>query len=149
MIMKTIATLAALGIASAAFLAVAAPEGREGHGNGMDRIKQADTNGDGKISKDEAKALPRIAERFNEIDANGDGFITADEMRAFHAKRMEAKRAEHWKKLDTNGDGRVSLEEAKANAPRLAEHFKQIDANGDGFITPEEMKAAHAKRERK
>ncbi len=147
--MKTIATLAALGIASAALLAVAAPEGREGHGAGMERLKQADTNGDGMISRDEAKALPRIAKHFNEIDANGDGFITAEEMHAFHAKRMEKRSAQHWKKLDTNGDGRISLDEAKANAPRLAEHFTAIDANGDGFISPEELKSAHAKHEHK
>jgi len=147
--MKTIATLAALGIASAALFAVAAPEGREGHGSGMERLKQADTNGDGKLSRDEAKALPRIAEHFNEIDANGDGFITADEMHAFHAKRRDAKSAERWKKLDTNGDGRISLDEAKANAPRMAEHFKELDANGDGFITPDELKAAHARHDRK
>jgi Ca2+-binding EF-hand superfamily protein len=147
--MKTIATLAALGIASAALLAVAAPEGREGHGSGMERLKQADTNGDGMISRDEAKALPRIAKHFDEIDANHDGQITSEELRAFHASRMEQARAEHWKKLDTNGDGRISLDEAKANAPRLAEHFQAIDTNGDGFITPDELKAAHAQHVRK
>jgi hypothetical protein len=147
--MKLVASLAALGIASAALIAVAAPDGRDGRGHGAERFKQADTNGDGVISRDEAKALPRLAKSFDEIDANRDGQVSADEMHAFRAKRMEARRADHWKKLDANGDGRVSLEEAKANAPRLAEHFTAIDANGDGFITPEEMKAAHAKHARK
>ena len=147
--MKYIATLAALGLASAAILAVAAPEVHEGRGHGFERLKQADTNGDGMISREEAKALPRILEHFAEIDADGNGQITAEELRAFHAKRMEKVRAERWKKLDTNGDGRVSLEEARANAPRLAERFSQIDTNGDGFITPDELKAAHAKHARK
>jgi Ca2+-binding EF-hand superfamily protein len=142
--MKYIATLAALGIASAALLAVAAPDGREGQG--ADRLKQADTNGDGMISRDEAKALPRLLKHFDEIDANHDGQITADEMRAFHEKQRGQMRGANWKKLDTNGDGRISLEEAKAGAPRMAEHFSEIDANGDGFITPEELQAAHAKR---
>jgi hypothetical protein len=144
--MKAIATLAALGIASAALLALAAPDGQ---GRGADRMKQADTNGDGLISRDEAKALPRLAKHFDEIDTNHDGQISADEMRAAHEKRKaehDKTRADHWKKLDTNGDGRISLEEAKAGAPRLAERFSAIDTNGDGFITPEEMKAAHAKR---
>ena len=147
--MKYVATLAALGIASAALLAVAAPEGREHRGSGLERIKQADTNGDGMISREEAKAMPRLLERFDEIDANHDNQLSKDEMRAFHEKRREEMRAAHWKKLDANGDGRVSLEEAKANAPRLAEHFKEIDTNGDGFITPEELQAAHAKHARK
>lgn len=147
--MKHIAILAALGIASAALLAVAAPEGREGRGPGMDRLKQADTDGDGLISREEAKALPRLAEHFAEIDTNGDGQLSPEELRAFHEKRRVEMRAAHWKKIDTNGDGRISLEEARANAPRLAEHFAQIDANGDGFITPEELQAAHAKHARK
>ena len=147
--MKAIATLAALGIAAAALVAVAAPEGREYRGAGMERLKQADTNGDGMISRDEAKALPKLLEHFSEIDTNGDGFLTQDEMRAFHEKRREEMRAAHWKKLDTNGDGKISLEEAMANAPRLAEHFSAVDTNGDGFITPDEMKAAHARHARK
>ncbi len=147
--MRYVATLAALGIASAALLAVAAPEGREGRAPGMERLKQADTNGDGLISREEAKALPRLAARFDEIDTNHDNQISPDELRAFHEKRRDAMSAAHWKKIDTNGDGRVSLEEAKANAPRLAEHFKEIDTNGDGFITPDELKAAHATHARK
>jgi Ca2+-binding EF-hand superfamily protein len=131
--MKSIAILTALGLAAATSAAFAAPEGRG------DRMKAADTNGDGMISREEAKALPRLAKRFDEIDTNKDGQISADEMRASHQKA----RGESWKKLDTNADGKVSKAEAQANAPRLAERFEQIDANKDGFITPEEMKAAH------
>ena len=147
--MKYVASLTALALASAAVLAVAAPEGGPRHG-GFERLKQADTDGNGLISKEEAKALPRILKHFDEIDANHDGQLSPDELRAFHetmraqhAQMQEQRFAEHWKKLDTDGDGRVSLAEAQANAPRLAEHFAQIDTNGDGFISPEEMKAAH------
>lgn len=39
----------------------------------LDRIKQADTNGDGKLSKEEAP--DRLKENFDRIDANSDGFI--------------------------------------------------------------------------
>ena len=156
--MKHVLSLTAAALASAAVIAVAAPEGAGGkhHGAMVERLKQADTDGNGLISRDEAKALPRIAKRFDEIDANHDGQLSADELRAFHEKmraqhagERQQRMAEHWKKLDTDGDGRVSLAEAQANAPRLAAHFQQIDANGDGFITPDEMKAAreahHAK----
>jgi Ca2+-binding EF-hand superfamily protein len=146
--MKYVASLTALALASAAAIAFAAPEGAGGKrhdGGGMERLKQADTDGNGMISRDEAKALPRLAKHFDEIDANKDNQLSRDELHAFHQKQREARMAEHWKKLDTDGDGRVSLAEAKANAPRMAEHFGQLDANGDGFITPEEMKAAHAR----
>jgi Ca2+-binding EF-hand superfamily protein len=143
--MKYVSILTAVGLASAALVATAAPEGQ---GRGAERFKQADTNGDGMISRDEAKALPRILKHFDEIDANHDGQITADELRAFH----QAHRGEHgkdhgafFKKLDTDGDGRISRAEAQA-APRLAERFDAIDANKDGYITKEELQAAHAKR---
>ena len=150
--MKYLASLTALALASAAVIAIAAPEGAGGHRHGAiaERLKQADTNGDGLISRDEAQALPRLAKHFDEIDANHDQQLSADELRAFHEKvraQMQAHRqqamAEHFKRLDTDGDGRISLAEAQASAPRLAEHFSQIDANADGFITPEELQAAH------
>src|SRR5260221_6609758 len=54
-IMRYVATLAALRIASAALLAVAAPERRGSRAPGMERLKQADTNGDGLISRAEAQ----------------------------------------------------------------------------------------------
>lgn len=145
--MKYAAILTAVGLASVAFIAVGAPEGRKGDGAMAERFKQADTNGDGMLNKAEAAALPRIAEHFDEIDADHNGQITPEELRAFHEKRRAAHgkdRAEHWKKLDTDGDGRISREEAKA-APRLLEHFDAIDTNKDGYITAEEMQAAHAR----
>ena len=130
--MKYVASLTALALASAAVIAIAAPEGAGGprHGAVLERLKQADTDGNGLISAEEAKALPMISKHFGEIDTNGDGQLSPDELRAFHQQmrgkheQMRAQRmAEHWKKLDSDGDGRVSLAEAQANAPRLAEHF--------------------------
>ena len=153
--MRFVISLTAAALASAAIISVAAPEGAGGprHGAMLERLKAADTDGNGLISRDEAKALPMIAKHFDEIDTNGDGQISPDELRAFHEKmraahegKREQRFAEHFRKLDTNGDGKVSLAEAQANAPRLAEHFQQIDTNGDGFISPEEMKAAFARR---
>lgn len=153
--MKFVLSLTAAALASVALIAAAAPEGAGGprHGAMMERIKAADTNGDGLISRDEAKALPMIAKHFDEIDTNHDGQISPDELRAFHQKMRaqheqmsEQRFAEHFKKLDTDGDGRISLAEAQANAPRLAKHFQQIDTNGDGFISPDELKAAFARR---
>ncbi len=141
--MKTAALFAAVGLACAATLAGAAPGAGEGH-DPMMRFKQADTNGDGMISRDEAKALPMIAKHFDEIDANHDGQITADELRAFHQKMHGNHAGKRFQKLDTDGDGRISRAEAQA-APKLAEHFDAIDANKDGYITPDELAAARQK----
>jgi Ca2+-binding EF-hand superfamily protein len=136
--MIRITLIAALALAASVALCAVAAEGHGPRGNIAERLKQADTNGDGMISRDEAKALPMISKHFDEIDANRDGQITAEELRAFHEKR----RSDHWKKLDTDGDGRVSRAEAQANSPRLFQHFDEIDADHDGFITPEELRAA-------
>jgi Ca2+-binding EF-hand superfamily protein len=147
--MKFTALAAVLGFVATAALADATPPQAPGQGQAA-RFKQADTNGDGMLSRDEAKSLPSIAKHFDEIDTNHDGQVTADEIRAYHAK-MRAQRQSaslaRFKKIDTDGDGKISRAEAQANSPRLAEHFDEIDTNKDGFITPDEMKAAQVRRQ--
>jgi len=54
------------------------------------RWKDADKDGDGALSREEAQAsMPRLAERFDKFDSNGDGKIARDEM---HNVRMKKKR---------------------------------------------------------
>ena len=55
------------------------------------RLKAADQDGDGKISRAEAVALPRLAKHFDEIDTNKDGFLDRQEMKAWHQKRAANK----------------------------------------------------------
>ncbi|HET6264071.1 MAG TPA: hypothetical protein VFD95_04390 [Usitatibacter sp.] len=130
--MKTVAILTAIALGSAATLVIAAQDGHHGRG-GFERLKAADTNGDGLISRAEAAALPRLAERFDAIDANRDGQVSRDEMRAFH----QAQRLQRMGDLD--GDGKLSKAEALAKA---SDRFERADANKDGFVTPEELRAA-------
>lgn len=152
-----IATLAALSISAeaappcpagttpgSANCPMGGPGGKQG-GQMQERLKAADTNNDGMIGRDEAKALPRIAEQFDAIDANRDGFLTTDEMRAFHQARKGEQRGEMWKKLDANGDGRLSREEV-AGHPKLANGFDAIDANQDGFLGTDELQAARGRQ---
>ena len=151
--MKRIPILAAILLASAALAAEAAPNeggGPGGPGGPLQRLKAADTNGDGMLSRDEAAALPRIREHFDEIDANKDGFVSFEELRAFHEKMRGdrvARMQDHFKKMDADGDGRISRAEAAA-FPRLAEHFDEIDANKDGFVTPDELRGARARHQK-
>ena len=54
-----------------------------------ERYKQADANGDGKLSRAEAeKGMPRLAKRFDTIDANKDGMVTRDELDAARQKHQ-------------------------------------------------------------
>ena len=110
----------------------------------QERLKAADANNDGMISREESGALPRIAERFDAIDANKDGQVTIDEMRAFHQAQRGEHRGDMWKKLDANGDGKLAKAEV-ANHPRLVQDFDAIDADKDGFLSAEELKAARAR----
>ena len=142
--MKYVAVLAALGLASAVLM-VNSDAFAQGHaGAFMERLKAADRNADGMLSRGEAAGLPRIFRNFDAIDANKDGLVTFEELRAFHQAhhRGHGKHA-GLKALDKDGDGRISREEA-AGAPRLTQSFDRIDANGDGFLTRDELRAAHA-----
>jgi hypothetical protein len=52
------------------------------------RFKKADSNGDGKLSRDEArKSMPAVARNFDAIDANKDGFVTMEELQAMSKAR--------------------------------------------------------------
>jgi hypothetical protein len=106
---RTLALIAALGLASAAAIAADDTTGA-GHGP-MARLKAADTNGDGLISKAEAQAsLPRLYKHFDEIDTNHDGQISPDELKAAHQKMRTAM----FDKMDANHDGVISRDEFMA-----------------------------------
>jgi len=95
--MKIVATLIAIALVSTATLVLAGDKEHGGHarGAGMERLKAADANADGLISRAEATALPRVAKNFDQIDANKDGQLSADEMRAFHEARKAQRHQRH------------------------------------------------------
>lgn len=68
------------------------PGGPEGRGNPIEMLKRADTDGDGKVSKEEfIKARSaELGEVFGRMDANGDGFIDEAEVQAMGERMREA-----------------------------------------------------------
>ena len=131
--MKYVLILTALGLGSAAVIAGGDALAHQPGAARMERLKAADTNNDGAISRAEAQALPRLAERFDALDTNRDGQLTREEMRAAHG---QARRVAFLRMLDADGDGKVSKAEALA---RAEERFNRADANGDGFLTADEL----------
>jgi Ca2+-binding EF-hand superfamily protein len=45
-------------------------------------FQRADSNNDGRLSREEAAAIPAVAESFGRLDKDGDGFISAAEFEA-------------------------------------------------------------------
>ena len=141
-------SLTTCALAVAALLAGNVMAGDGAH-DGPQGIMRADTNGDGKISKEEAAAAQdqRQDDWFAKTDANKDGFLTEDEIRdAREARRdhmrgeMKARMEERFKEADANNDGQLSLDEVQAKMPRLAERFNTLDADKDGMLSKEELK---------
>ena len=122
---RTVVLLTALALASAATLVAAAPGEGGPRAHMMERLKAADTNGDGLISRSEAAALPRLAEHFDEIDANKDGQISFDELRAFHQAHRGAHGARRQRRIDARGVAAQQVElqrrEIRLVDPRLGE----------------------------
>lgn len=151
--MKISLSTSALALTVAALLAGNAMAGDgatgAGHSKGPHGIMRADTNGDGKVSKEEAAALyeKKQGDWFDKTDANKDGFLTDDEVsQARNARRdhmrgqMKARSVERFKQADVNNDGQISLDEAQARMPRLAERFNTLDADKNGLLSKEELK---------
>ena len=99
------------------------------------RFKEADKNGDGKVSKEE---FPGAAERFARLDKDADGFVTIEEFQAA-MKDMPQGEGKGGRRMlmqfDKNGDGKIARDEF----PGGDEKFKELDKNGDGFIAEDEL----------
>lgn len=117
--------------------------------DGQHGIMRADTNGDGKVSKEEAAALHDKVQSdwFAKTDTDGDGYLTQEEIRQARATRrdhvrgeMKDRMAERFKEADANNDGQISLDEAQAKMPRLAERFTALDTDKNGLLSKEELK---------
>jgi Ca2+-binding EF-hand superfamily protein len=99
------------------------------------RFRQADRDGDGKLSEEEARASPWFTDEvkhFDGIDRDHNGTVTLAEIGEAIAGQVS-----EWLGADTDHDGRVSEGEAKANS-RLREAFNRADADGDRVVTRDE-----------
>ncbi len=104
----------------------------------LDQIRDADTNRDGNISRQEL-TLFRAA-NFARLDRNGDGVLMRSDIPAM-AKRLrpEIDFDRLIKQFDTNKDGKVSRSEFVDGPTTI---FDAADANKDSLLTKAERTAA-------
>ena len=98
-----------------------------------DHVKAADTNGDGQISLEEAKAkLPMAYDHFEFLDANKDGQISMAEFeRLRDPGAMRAEFLGRLKAADKDNDGKLNLAEVQVAFPDVAARFSQLDKDND------------------
>jgi len=152
--------IVAATMASSLAYAQGGPEGPGPRGEGFmqERFADLDTNGDGRITRDEVDA--KIATDFSAADTDGNGTLSEEEADAFHqarhAERMarhEARRAEREARHEErrgDGEGRGSrhFEHAAGEdgvidqdefATRGLHRFEMADLDENGEVTETEM----------
>lgn len=104
----------------------------------LKRILLLDLDGDGRISKVEARG--KIADNFSFLDTNKDGFLDRAEIQRLAQRLLQGQGSgppsspppPDFDALDANADGRLSRAEMRSS-PWLP-LFDQVDANRDGLI---------------
>ena len=106
----------------------------------IERLAEADTNGDGNIGWQEM--LDLRAATFQRLDRNGDGFADKnDSPRMGPGKKRFNEALTKIQNADANGDGRISKSEM-INGP--APLFEVGDTDGDKVLSAEELSVLRA-----
>lgn len=151
--MMVISAAMMLGVASAS-LAIAGPGAGQGAGQGggqgggegraAGQLREADADGDGRITKQEVSASRASA--FDRLDTNRDGFLTMEDRQAAGQGGDGAKakgQGRGMRGLDGDSDGKISRAEF---VDRPFAGFDRLDANKDGVIDQTELGAARERR---
>lgn len=107
----------------------------------LQRFKQADASGDGKVSRDEFTDF-LITETFQFYDRNGNGYVTLEEFVAGGGTE------ETFRKIDRRGTGKATLADAKASRVvrnQMVKPFDEADTARTGYLTYEEFVAFRKK----
>ena len=69
------------------------PSARTGH-TLQERFEAANTAHDGRLTPEQAKAMPAVARNFEAIDTGHKGYVTIDEIRTYNRAKRAARRVE-------------------------------------------------------
>ena len=101
-------------------------------GRGWSRLQENDSDGDGKISKDEAPE--NIKRLFDRMDRNKDGFIEESEVGGRGRDREGGR--------DRDRDRSGERPRRERRRPSREELIKRFDKDGDGKLSDDESRAA-------
>ena len=123
-------------------LAVSAGAYSQPPGGGILRL---DTDGDGRVSREEFQSGERggPGRGLAQADSDGDGAVSRDEVQAMlkdETRKREGRMLGAFDAMDSDGNGVVTREEMVEGA------FSRIDGDGDGYVTEEEARAMHERR---
>ena len=143
--MRTMTGVAlSMGIALAAFPAFAgdaAVQKRVSLPQVIHLLGQADADGDGQVTFEEASAkFPKVTRAaFDRLDRNDDGVLTRADVPERGLRARIQRLREALIAADANSDGNVTLEEALA-IPRMTEGiFNRLDRNDDGVVNRQDV----------
>lgn len=123
--------------AAALVVAGCATQPQSGNAALMNRFKQADASGDGKVSRDEFVDF-MVTESFANYDKGKKGYVTLEEFTAGGGTPAT------YRKIDRDGNGRVTLADAKASKTvreQFAIPFDSADTSRSGYVTFDEFVA--------
>ncbi|GAB1720285.1 MAG: Calcium-binding EF-hand [Nitrosospira sp.] len=109
-------------------------------GEGRCGMAMADTDKDGRVSRDENTR--HCEKMFGMMDANNDGYIDKDEAKKTGYDRKHGEGKCGMSMADTDNDGRVSRDEHARHCDMM---FSKMDANNDGYIDKDEAKKMRRK----
>ncbi len=112
-----------------------AAAGMDRRGRGGEEARRGHRRGDG--PRDRRRPRDRFGEEaFDAADADGDGNVSREEWRELPRAARSAARERRFARMDENGDGALEAGEWAPDVERL----RALDADGDGRLTRREMR---------
>lgn len=116
------------------------PAWAQGAGRGLDILAAMDANGDGAVTRAEARAARETL--FQRLDADDDGLVSQTEREAMRQGQRQGGGRGMGANADADGDGSISRAEFLNQRYR---GFDRADTNADGTVSAEEIAALRSR----